>query len=77
MSSLSLKYLTCLQLLKSESCLQLSVLGKLPSLKNLRVYNMINVKCTYEECYDGWVIFMALEFITVESTKPNKVIKGG
>jgi len=49
MSFPSLKYLTYLSLEDCKSCFQLPTLGKLPSLKELRIDNMINVKYIYEE----------------------------
>ncbi|XP_020216607.1 putative disease resistance protein RGA3 isoform X2 [Cajanus cajan] len=60
-SSPCLKYLTYLQLWDCKNCLQLPTLGKLPSLKCLRISKMINIKYVYEECYDGEVVFLALE----------------
>ncbi|KAK7407276.1 hypothetical protein VNO78_09055 [Psophocarpus tetragonolobus] len=61
MSSPSLKCLTDLKLEDCENCSQLPLLGKLPSLKKLRIDNMIYLKYLYEECYDGGVDFKALE----------------
>ncbi|RDX72824.1 hypothetical protein CR513_47641, partial [Mucuna pruriens] len=55
------QHLQILRLVDCESYVQLPVLGKLPSLKDLSICNMINVKYVYKEYYDGGVVFMALE----------------
>ncbi|KAG4906758.1 hypothetical protein JHK82_055405 [Glycine max] len=65
MSSPSLKYLSCLELEDCKSCLKLPLLGKLPSLNRLIISNIMHVKYLYEESFDGGVIFMALEKLTL------------
>ncbi|RDX85404.1 putative disease resistance protein RGA4, partial [Mucuna pruriens] len=72
MSSPSLKYLTNLQLEECKSCLQLPPLWELPSLKYLRISNMIHVKYLYEESYHGGVVFMDLEFLVLNKL-PNLI----
>ncbi|KAG5079726.1 hypothetical protein JHK86_003791 [Glycine max] len=50
--NISLKYLTYLRLDDCQSCLPLSHLRKLPSLKELRIYNMTHVEYPHEKSYD-------------------------
>nr|KYP56414.1 Putative disease resistance protein RGA3 [Cajanus cajan] len=69
MSSPSLKCLTYLKLVDCN-CLELPSLGKLPSLKNLMISNMIHVIYLHEDSYDGGVVFMALEVLSLEKL-PN------
>ncbi|KAG5050672.1 hypothetical protein JHK87_002870 [Glycine soja] len=66
-SSPSLKYL---ELEDRKVCSQLPELGKLLFLKTMHVYNMIHVKHLFEESYDGGVVFMALENLSLEKL-PN------
>ena len=61
-SSSPLKHL---MLKDCENCLQLSPIAKLPSLKTLRILNMIHVEYLYEESYDGEVVFRALEDLSL------------
>ncbi|XP_050905593.1 putative disease resistance protein RGA4 [Lathyrus oleraceus] len=75
MSSSSLTILTHLELVSCESCLHLPDLGKLPSLKNLRVSNLSHVKYIYEEdsCNGGVAGgFTKLEKLVLEQL-PNLV----
>jgi len=72
MSSPSLKYLTHLRLENCERCLQLPLLEKPSSLKNLNISKMINIKYIYDECYDGGVVFVALEILSIYS-EPNLI----
>ncbi|KRH25740.1 hypothetical protein GLYMA_12G124700v4 [Glycine max] len=65
MSTPSLKYLTLLNLLNCENCLQLPLLGKLPSLKILGTINNNYVEYLYEESCDGEIVFRALEDLTI------------
>jgi hypothetical protein len=55
MSSPSLENLTFLQLMDCRSCLHLPLLGKLPTLKDLRILNMSHVIYVDEEPCDGGV----------------------
>ncbi|KAK2374620.1 putative disease resistance protein RGA3 [Trifolium repens] len=55
MSSPSLENLTFLQLMDCNSCLHLPLLGKLPTLKDLRILNMSHVIYVDEEPCDGGV----------------------
>nr|KYP66215.1 Putative disease resistance protein RGA4 [Cajanus cajan] len=58
-----------LQYLELEDCIrcsQIPTLGKLASLKTLRICNMIEVKHLNEESYDGGLIFMGLENLSLE-----------
>ncbi|KAK2442032.1 putative disease resistance protein RGA3 [Trifolium repens] len=55
MSSPSLENLTFLQLMDCRSCLHLPLLGKLPTLKDLRILNMSHVIYVDEELCDGGV----------------------
>ncbi|KAL5122388.1 Disease resistance protein RGA2 [Glycine soja] len=66
-SSPSLKYL---ELEDRKVCSQLPELGKLLFLKTMHVYNMIHVKHLFEESYDGGVVFMAIENLSLEKL-PN------
>ncbi|XP_061376562.1 putative disease resistance protein RGA1 [Gastrolobium bilobum] len=74
MSSPSLEYLNALRLVDCKSCLQLPLLGKLPSLKELCISNMSNVIYLQEKSYDGGVAisFMALEFLLLKEL-PNLI----
>ncbi|KAI4353299.1 hypothetical protein L6164_002258 [Bauhinia variegata] len=51
-SSPTLKYLSYIELFHCENCLQLPALGKLPSLKELRIYKMNHVRFIDDESYD-------------------------
>ncbi|RDX64143.1 putative disease resistance protein RGA4, partial [Mucuna pruriens] len=72
MSSASLKYLAHLDLVDCKNCLQLPLLGKLPSLVSLSISYMTRVMYLHEESYDGGVVFMALEFLLLEEL-PNLI----
>ncbi|KAJ1391661.1 Virus X resistance protein-like, coiled-coil domain [Sesbania bispinosa] len=72
MSSPSLKYLNSLQLVDCKNCLHLPQMGNLPSLKDLRIFNMSRVMYLFEESYDGEAArgLMALELLLLEDM-PN------
>ncbi|KAJ1397017.1 Virus X resistance protein-like, coiled-coil domain [Sesbania bispinosa] len=74
MSSPFLKDLTSLELVDCKSCLQLPQLGKLPSLKYLRISNMSHLIYLCEESYDGGVAggLTALKSLLLENL-PNLV----
>ncbi|CAJ2647967.1 putative disease resistance protein RGA4 [Trifolium pratense] len=73
MSSPSLKGLTSLQLADCKSCLHLPQLGKLASLKNLKISNMSHVIYLRDESYNGGVGgLMALEALVLENL-PNLI----
>ncbi|KAI4353297.1 hypothetical protein L6164_002256 [Bauhinia variegata] len=52
MSNPTLKHLCYIQLIHCKNCLQLPALGKLPSLKELRIHKMIHVRFIDDESYD-------------------------
>ncbi|KAI4353301.1 hypothetical protein L6164_002260 [Bauhinia variegata] len=52
MSKPTLKYLCYVELIHCENCLQLPALGKLPSLKELRIHKMNHVRFIDDESYD-------------------------
>ncbi|RZB64337.1 putative disease resistance protein RGA3 [Glycine soja] len=74
MSSQSLKYLTILYLMDCKNCLGLPLLGKLPSLKTIRIQNMIHVEYFYQESYDGEVVFRALEDLSLRQLPNLKML---
>ncbi|QCE15059.1 disease resistance protein RPM1 [Vigna unguiculata] len=65
MSSSSLQLLSFIELTNCRNCLKLPQLGKLPSLKTIRLCNISNVKYLYEESCDGGVVFMSLEILSL------------
>jgi len=65
MSSSSLHLLSFLELNDCGHCLKLPQLGKLPSLKTIRLCDISNVKYLYEESCDGGVVFMSLEILSL------------
>jgi len=68
MSSPSLKYLTHLELVDCNNCLNLPLLGKLPSLNSLTVCNMSHLKYIYEESCIGGVAgdYTTVKFLLLE-----------
>ncbi|RHN55389.1 putative P-loop containing nucleoside triphosphate hydrolase, leucine-rich repeat domain, L [Medicago truncatula] len=73
MSSPSLKGLTSLEITDCKNCLLLPKLGKLSSLKNLKISNMSHVVYLWEESYNGGVGgLMALETLILEKL-PNLI----
>ncbi|KAK7252350.1 hypothetical protein RIF29_36221 [Crotalaria pallida] len=73
MGSPSLRNLNSVKLLDCEMCLDLPPLGKLPSLKILKIANMNHVKYVDNEAHAvGVGGFMALEFLIVERM-PNLI----
>ncbi|KAJ1391667.1 Virus X resistance protein-like, coiled-coil domain [Sesbania bispinosa] len=75
MSSPSLKYLNSLELVDCKNCLHLPQLVNLPSLKDLRIYNMSRVMYLCEESYNGGVAggLMALERLLL-TNMPNLIM---
>ncbi|KAL9328097.1 hypothetical protein ACSQ67_003100 [Phaseolus vulgaris] len=65
MSSPSFRYLSFLVLWDCRNCVQLPVLGKLPSLKRLNIVWAEYVKYVHEESCDEDVTFMALEYLSL------------
>ncbi|GAU47909.1 hypothetical protein TSUD_238760 [Trifolium subterraneum] len=70
-SSPSLKDLSSLQLVDCKSCLNLPKLWNLPSLKYLKICNMIHVIYLFDESYNGEGL-MALKSLTLEKM-PNLI----
>jgi len=65
MSSSSLHLLNFIELTDCRNCVKLPQLGKLHSLKTIRLCNISNVKYLYEESCDGGVVFMSLEILSL------------
>ncbi|KAK7367928.1 hypothetical protein VNO80_09948 [Phaseolus coccineus] len=65
MSSPSFRNLSFLVLRSCTNCVQLPVLGKLPSLKRLNIVWAEYVKYVHEESCDEDVTFMALEYLSL------------
>jgi len=64
-SSPSFRNLTYLVLWSCRNCIQLPLLGKLPSLKRLNIVWAEYVKYVHEESCDEDVTFMALEYLSL------------
>ncbi|KAF7809252.1 putative disease resistance protein RGA3 [Senna tora] len=74
MGNPTLKDLYLIELVDCKNCLHLPLLGKLPSLKKLKIHNMIHVQYLDDESYDGEVErgFKALETLKLYKL-PNLV----